>query len=203
MTGHQPRPEDWQMHVLIWDEIYVHVQLHVHTHTKTDSEEHPWAVSVQCKALISFYVTVCFSPHAKCPRDSLCREGLTSCVPAGILLGAARTKRLLVLMWKIALSLGECWVVPKKCYRHKKLHHLFEDMLWAFLCSSFHVVKEWEHGLHGPQISGLSSLEPLMHPNVKPGTTRPFWEHLDFWSVSCHESYWSNEMYEGWLCYFV
>lgn len=52
------------------------------TRTKTVSREHPWALSVQCEALISFYVTVCASPHAKCPRDGFL-GGLTSCMSAG------------------------------------------------------------------------------------------------------------------------
>lgn len=130
---------------------------------------------------------------------------LTSCVSAGSNFRSCLNKTSFSFDVKDCLvSQGMLGRSKKVLQAQKKLHHLFEDGLWAVLCLSFHVVEKWEDGLHGPQISGLSSLEPLMLLNPKPETARPRRENLkDLWSVSCHESYLSHEKYEGWLCCFV
>lgn len=148
MTSHQRRPADWQMYVLILDTN----DARMHAHVQTVSWEHPRALAIQCRALISFFFFLQLFksvPMPKSPRDRFCRD--SQCFShLGIILRVARTKSLLSFDLKM---LGHSKGVLR-AHTKKRPHHSYEDGVVL----SFHVLEKWDDGLHSAQIHGLFSL---------------------------------------------
>lgn len=157
------------------------------------------AVTVQCQALISFYVTVCVSPHAKCLRNGLWGGGcggLTSCASAGNNFRGSTNKTSFSLMWKIALS-PSVGLFQKVLQAQKA-----SSFMWGWVVGGSLLVFSCWGEIRGwlarstdlwAVLIRASNVSESGAQNHKASLRKTEKKH--FWSVRCHESYLSDEIW--------